>query len=184
MVTLGFCIFLCLVGVAAFIAGAVQFLRAKQREHRCTETVMGSVSCIEDESAKGGLLAKFKPKEKEETVVAANDAIAQKKQAYLAKKRAQAKSEAMAASATWRPYVQYTINGQKYEKPAVRLVPLKRLDVGTACMVHYDPKDPDYAWFGIDGLTKGMGVTLMLSGISLIAVSIISWLMVPYLSEM
>lgn len=179
--TMGATVFLTLLGLLFVAIGLYMVVRSRLLERRCTETARGEVVEMRDESFK---FKRSKKKEEKEPVVAANEAIAEKKRAYRAKKRSQAAAEMDAQVASWRPVVRFTVGGREFEVRAARGTTKNRYKVGHPCDVHYDPAKPSRYWLAIDGLPKSVGVTLAIGGAGLIVIGVACWFVLPALNEM
>lgn len=182
VVATGFC---CILGVLALLGGFYNFVHARNLERRCTCQVQGTVVDLVDEDfGKKNRRAKNLT-EKDIEVMAANEEIAKKKRAYQLKKLNEQQLEADASAATWRPVVQYTVNGVLYEAKASRAVPYKRVKIGQATTVHYDPARPEgIFWLQLDGLSKGLGVMLMACGGAMLLMGAACWTVLPMIGDL
>lgn len=163
-----------LIGLASLAGGLWALLKARRLRRLCTATAQGTLYDLVYEG-----LRRRKRAQREETVVAANEAIAQKKRSYLAKKHAQAEAEAQAAEQVWRPQVRFAVGETTFERPAARCVTRDKRKLGSTVEVHYDPKNPSTCWFSIDGLPGGVGSILTGCGLVLLIIAAACWFVVP-----
>jgi len=182
VIATGFC---CILGLLSLVGGFYVYAHARNLERRCTAQVEGTgVDLVDEDFGKKRRRAK-NLSEKDIEVMAANEEIAKKKRAYQLKKLNEQQLEADASAATWRPIVQYTVGGTLYEAKASRAVPYRRVKIGQATTVHYDPSRPEgIFWLQMDGLSKGLGTMLMICGAALLLLGLACWYVLPMLGNL
>lgn len=203
---------LTVLGAVALVAGIVQVARSRRLARSCTAEALGTVvDMVDHASGRLGGVGRG-ARGREEKVEAANEAIAAKKRAYQAKKRECARRAADEPLATWSVVVSWMPEGAAGDfggstacggnagrvagsagRAAGAAGGERRLEgsrrhrharfkVGQQVHVCYDPADPGCAYLHEEGLSRGLGLTLIGCGGALVALAVICWFLLPGLS--
>ena len=203
-VIIGIVVVLAVLGAAVLVAGIVQLVRSRRLSRACTAVAPGTVVELVDHASGRLRRREGTGRRHEEKVEAANEAIAAKKRAYAAKKRSQARRAADEPLATWSVVVSWApldtasgapatgaraaasvaraAAGEERRLEGTRRHRHARFKVGQQVHVCYDPTDPVCAYLREEGLSRGLGLTLLGCGAALIALAAICWFLLPGLA--
>lgn len=169
------------LGVLVLAIGIAQIVRARRLERRCTAVAPATVIDLVDHPS--GRIRRTKPR-RAEKVEAANEEIAAKKRAYQEKQRRAARQAADESLATWSVVVSWkNADAGTLRLEGSRKHRRTRFKVGQELHVCYDPADPTCAYLREEGLSGGVGLTMLGCGVALIVLGIVCWFLLPTMAQ-